>query len=69
MTLIQIANMKMRVKRTKQSRHGLQGWFESTGYLTKLKAGREHRKMILERYMRGDFEVIDNQIWMKDLKL
>ena len=59
----------MRVKRHKQFRHGLQGWFESTGYLTKLKAGREHRKMILERYMRGDFEINEGEFSMRDLKL
>ena len=69
MTLIQIANMKMRVKRHKQRRHGLEGWFESTGYLTKLKAGREHRKMLFERFMRGDFEIIDGEYWMRDLVL
>jgi hypothetical protein len=59
--------MKMRVKRTKQFRHGLQGWFESTGYLARLKAGREHRKMLRERILRGDYEVIEGEFWMKDL--
>ena len=59
--------MKMRVKRIKQKRHCLQGWFESTGYLARLKASRENRKMLRERVMRGEYEIIDGQIWMKDL--
>ena len=59
--------MKMRVKRHKQFRHGLQVWFESTGYLARLKAGREHRKMLRERILRGDYEVIEGEFWMKDL--
>jgi hypothetical protein len=61
--------MKMRVLRTKQRRHCLQGWFESTGYLTKKKEHTANHRMLRERYMRGDFEIIDGEVWMRDLKL
>ena len=61
--------MKMRVKRHKQFRHGLQGWFESTGYLARKKERKAHRRMLRERYLRGDFEIIDGEFWMRDLKL
>jgi DNA helicase IV len=61
--------MKMRARRIKQTRHSLQAWFESTGYLARLAKGKAHRKMIRERFMRGDYEVIDGEFWMRDLKL
>ena len=61
--------MKMRARRIKPKRHGLQGWFESTGYLAKKKERKAHRKMLRERYLRGDFEIIDGEVWMRDLKL
>ena len=59
--------MKMKVKRRKQLRHGLQGWFECTGYLARLTKAKAHRKMLRERFMRGDYEVIDGEYWMRDL--
>ena len=55
--------------RTKQTRHCLQVWFESTGYLAKKKARKAHRRMLRERFMRGEFEIIDGEVWMRDLKL
>jgi len=61
--------MKMKARRSKQARHGLQVWFESTGYLAKKKERKAHRRMLLERFMRGDFEIIDGEFWMRDLKL
>jgi len=61
--------MKMRVRRRKQLRHCLQGWFECPGYLARLAKGKAHRKMLRERYLRGDFEIIDGEVWMRDLKL
>jgi len=61
--------MKMKARRTKQTRHCLQVWFDSTGYLAKMKARKAHRRMLLERYLRGDFEIIDGEVWMRDLKL
>ena len=61
--------MKMRVLRTKQTRHCLQFWFESTGYLAKKKESKERRRMLRERYLRGDFEIIDGEVCMRDLKL
>ena len=61
--------MKMKVKRIKQTRHCLQVWFESTGYLAKKKARKAHRKILRERFMRGEFEIIDGEVWMRDLKL
>ena len=61
--------MKMKVRRTKQTRHCLQVWFESTGYLAKKKARKAHRKILRERFMRGEFEIIDGEVWMRDLKL
>ena len=61
--------MKMRVRRRKQTRHGLQGWFECPGYLARFVKAKAHRKMIRERFMRGDFEIIDGEYWMRDLVL
>jgi hypothetical protein len=61
--------MKMKVMRIKQTRHCLQGWFESTGYLAKVKERKAHHRMLRERYLRGDFEIIDGEVWMRDLKL
>ena len=61
--------MKMKARRNKQTRHCLQVWFESTGYLAKKKARKAHRKILRERYLRGDFEIIDGEVWMRDLKL
>ena len=61
--------MKMKVKRIKQKRHCLQVWFESTGYLAKKKARKSHRRMLRERFMCGEFEIIDGEVWMRDLKL
>ena len=54
--------MKMKARRTKQTRHCLQVWFESTGYLAKKKARKSHRRMLRERYLRGDFEIIDGEV-------
>ena len=59
----------MKARRTKQTRHCLQVWFESTGYLAKKKARKAHRKILRERFMRGEFEIIDGEVWMRDLKL
>lgn len=61
--------MKMKARRNKQTRQRLQVWFESTGYLAKKKARKSHRRMLRERYLRGDFEIIDGEVWMRDLKL
>ena len=61
--------MKIKVRRIKQTRHCLQVWFESTGYLAKKKESKEHRRMLRERYLRGEFEIIDGEVWMRDLKL
>ena len=61
--------MKMKVRRINQTRHCLQGWFESAGFLAKMKARKAHRRMLRERYLRGDFEIIDGEVWMRDLKL
>ena len=61
--------MKMKVKRIKQKRHCLQVWFESTGYLAKKKERKSHRRMLRERFMRGEFEIIDGEVWMRELKL
>jgi len=61
--------MKMRVRRRKQLRHCLQGWFECPGYLARFAKAKAHRKMLRERFMRGDYEVIDGEFWMRDLKL
>jgi len=60
--------MKMRVRRIKQTRHCLQGWFEA-GFLAREKRNKENRRLLRERYMRGDYVVIDGEAWMKDLKL
>lgn len=59
----------MKARRNKQTRHCLQVWFESTGYLSKKKARKAHRKILRERFMRGEFEIIDGEVWMRDLKL
>ena len=61
--------MKMRARRIKQTRHCLQVWFESTGYLAKKKERKADRRMLRERFMRGEFEIIDGEVWMRDLKL
>jgi len=61
--------MKMRVRRRKQTRHCLQGWFESVGYLARVKRNKENRRLLRERFMRGEYEIIDGKVWMKDLKL
>ena len=61
--------MKMKSRRNKQKRHCLQVWFESTGYLAKKKERKSHRRMLREKYLRGDFEIIDGEVWMRDLKL
>lgn len=61
--------MKMKARRTKQKRHCLQVWFESTGYLAKKNERKAHRRMLRERFMRGEFEIIDGEVWMRDLKL
>lgn len=61
--------MKLRIKRIKQTRHCLQGWFESTGFLARKKHNKEKRRLLRERYMRGDYVIIDSEAWMKDLKL
>ena len=61
--------MKMKVKRIRQKRHCLQVWFESTGYLAKKKERKADRRMLRERFMRGEFEIIDAEVWMSDLKL
>jgi hypothetical protein len=61
--------MKMKSRRIRQKRHCLQVWFESTGYLAKKKERKAHRKILRERFMRGEFEIIDGEVWMRDLKL
>jgi hypothetical protein len=48
--------MKMKVRRIKQTRHCLQGWFESVGFLAREKRNKEQRRLLRERYLRGDFE-------------
>jgi hypothetical protein len=61
--------MKMRVKRRKQLRHCLQGWLESPGYLAGTIRNKEKRRLLRERFLRGDYQVIDGEFWMRDLKL
>jgi hypothetical protein len=48
--------MKMRVRRIKQTRHCLQGWFESDGYLARTIRNIKNHRLLRERFMRGDFE-------------
>jgi hypothetical protein len=48
--------MKLLIKRRKQCRCCLQGWFESAGFLAREKRNKENRKLMRERYMRGYFE-------------
>ena len=61
--------MKMRVRRTKQTRHCFQGWFESAGYLARTIRNINNRRFLRERFMRGDFEIIDGEFWPSGLIL
>ena len=58
--------MKLRIKRKKQYRCILQSWFESAGFLAREKRNKENRRSLRERYLRGDFEIIDGAVWMFD---
>lgn len=60
--------MKLRIKRIKQCRVCLQGWFESAGFLAREKRNKENRRLLRERYMRGDYVIIDGQAWMQESK-
>ena len=51
--------MKLRIKRKKQYRCILQSWFESAGFLAREKRNKENRRSLRERYLRGDFEIIE----------
>ena len=51
--------MQLRIKRNKQCRCCLQGWFESVGFLTREKRNKENRRLLRERFMRGDFEQLE----------
>ena len=51
--------MKLLIKRRKQYRCCLQGWFESTGFLAREKRNKENRRLLRERFMRGDFEQLE----------
>lgn len=60
--------MKLRSKRIKQYRVCLQGWFESAGFLAREKRNKEKRRLLRERYMRGEYVIIDGQAWMQENK-
>jgi hypothetical protein len=60
--------MKLRIKRNQQHRCRLQGWFESAGFLAREKRNKEKRRLLRERYMRGDYVIIDGQAWMQEDK-
>ena len=61
--------MKMRTRKVNKIRCCRQGWFESTGFLALGKRNKENRRSLRERYLRGDFEIIDGEVCMRDLKL
>jgi hypothetical protein len=46
----------------------LQGWFESTGFLAREKRNKEKRRLLRERYMLGEYVIIDGQAWMQEKK-
>ena len=60
--------MKLRIKRNQQHRCCLQGWFESTGFLAREKRNKEKRRLLRERYMLGEYVIIDGQAWMQEKK-
>jgi hypothetical protein len=45
--------MKMRARRRRQTRHCLQDWFESPGFLAKEKRRKEQRRILRESYLQG----------------
>ena len=53
--------MKLLIKRRKQYRCCLQGWFESAGFLAREKHNKENRRLLRERFMRGDFKQLEEK--------
>jgi hypothetical protein len=45
--------MKMRERRRRQTRHCLQGWFESAGFLARQLRYKEKRRLLRESYLQG----------------
>ena len=58
--------MKLRIKRNQQHRCRLQGWFESAGFLAREKHNKEKRRLLRETYMRGEYVIVDGQVWMQE---
>jgi len=45
--------MKMRARRRRQTRHCLQDWFESPGFLARQLRYKEQRRLLRESYLQG----------------